>query len=454
MTRRIDKLITLQHPCHMVFHPFILCSSHHHGIKKKPFQDIAVPESESMKYMQQRMAVYLVLGIAIFSICLINLSIGTWHSRQFSTKAPSTFPQLHAENDTSTRSIRSVSQITSELQPLFLQEPYPRPPLDSIVQGKWNITGDPSWLLNFAITGFPKCGTSTLMFHLQNHPQVQIFGDERCDMSFNQQAKLIKDLYQDLPAGRQYTRGLKCPMDLENPALSTTNYNQFFPRTSFIVGIRHPILWFESFYNFRVHNQFQMPPAEQLVGKCQRGFFNLCTFRANFHIHLANLGKTPVSDRELDLVEPRYRRAVKPIRVAMANETTAATQLANHRKIFLYEVSQLSDPVYESQFRIDLQRFLGLTQPISTMIWFKPGRNHTSEHVKQKTAAKKIDICNDRYTSLRKILLEQAVNASKWIVEYFVASPDVVVSSPDLFVRELMPSWSKDPCWERTTTRQ
>ena len=105
-------------------------------------------------------------------------------------------------------------------------------------------------------------------------------------MSFNQQAKLIKDLYQQLPAG-QYTRGLKCPMDLENPALSTRNYNQFFPQTDFIVGIRHPILWFESFYNFRVHNEFRMPPAEKLVGKCQRGWFNLCTFRSNFHIHLS-----------------------------------------------------------------------------------------------------------------------------------------------------------------------
>jgi len=31
----------------------------------------------------------------------------------------------------------------------------PRPPLESIVEGKWNITGDASWLLDFSIIGFP-----------------------------------------------------------------------------------------------------------------------------------------------------------------------------------------------------------------------------------------------------------------------------------------------------------
>jgi hypothetical protein len=40
------------------------------------------------------------------------------------------------------------------------------PPLNSIAQG-WNITGNPSRLLDFAIVGFSKCGTSSLMFHLQ-----------------------------------------------------------------------------------------------------------------------------------------------------------------------------------------------------------------------------------------------------------------------------------------------
>ncbi len=57
----------------------------------------------------------------------------------------------------------------------FPREPFPRPPLDSIIQG-CSITGDTSWLLNSAVWGFPKCGTSTIMHHLSKHSQIQMFG--------------------------------------------------------------------------------------------------------------------------------------------------------------------------------------------------------------------------------------------------------------------------------------
>lgn len=54
-------------------------------------------------------------------------------------------------------------------------------------------------------------------------------------------------------------------------------------QTKFIVGIRHPILWFESFYNFRIHNKVRMPPAEELVGNCGGRMHGVCTRRGNFH---------------------------------------------------------------------------------------------------------------------------------------------------------------------------
>jgi hypothetical protein len=51
------------------------------------------------------------------------------------------------------------------------------------------VIGDASWLLDFSIVGFPKCGTSSIMFHLQSHPQVQIFSDERCKRQPDMQQK-------------------------------------------------------------------------------------------------------------------------------------------------------------------------------------------------------------------------------------------------------------------------
>lgn len=118
------------------------------------------------------------------------------------------------------------------------------PPLESIVNG-WNVSGDSSWLLNFAIIGFPKTGTSTLMFLLGKHPQVRMFQDERCDMSYRRQAVLIRDLYTEFqPVGSpELVRGIKCPGDLENTKLALPLYQKFFPKTKYIVGIRHPVLW-------------------------------------------------------------------------------------------------------------------------------------------------------------------------------------------------------------------
>jgi hypothetical protein len=119
-----------------------------------------------------------------------------------------------------------------------LPQPNPRPPLDSIVHSRFNITGDVSWLLDFSIVGFPKCGTSSLMYLFQSHPEIQIFSHERCEMGANHQARIINDLYKDFPAGDEYVRGIKCPGDLENTQISMPAYQKYFPQTDFFVGVR------------------------------------------------------------------------------------------------------------------------------------------------------------------------------------------------------------------------
>jgi len=266
-----------------------------------------------------------------------------------------------------------------------------RPPLDSMLNGKWNITGDVSWLLDFAIVGFPKCGTSTLMHHLGTHPEIRTFHDERCDLSNNRQALLVRDLYElpiSLNGGVDVKRGIKCPFDLENTKLAMPNYRRYFPSTDFIVGIRHPVLWFESFYNFRVHNEFPMLPPEKLIGKCRRGSFNVCTARANFHLFLSNFGKTDMatSADEHSYVDPAIRKSMVPFD-------------GRRWRVFLYEVSQLSgdNEKLATQFRYDLMAFLRLSQPISPMIWFKPGRQHEDQRTLDEVNSKKIDICSPRY---------------------------------------------------------
>jgi hypothetical protein len=330
----------------------------------------------------------------------------------------------------------AVAKITEDGR---IHEPFPRPPLENIVQ-EWNVTGDVTWLLNFAIVGFPKCGTSTLMIYLNNSDEVQIFGEERCEMSTSQQVPLIRDLYQQLPEG-DYVRGLKCPRDLEVAHVALQNYHRVFPHTDLIIGIRHPVLWFESFYNFRVQNEYNMPHPDRLIGRCKRWCKGLCTSRAMFHLYLANLNKTALSKQELKLIDPVYHRFIHTVPI--------------QSRIFLYEVSQLNERNASRalQFRKDMQDFLHLQNILPEMIWVKPGYTHRHQRKISILNSKKIDICHANYTRIRGVLMKHSVLASRWIRRYFMQSPDVVVSSPEYFQSDILQSWEQDPCIERAAKR-
>ena len=331
----------------------------------------------------------------------------------------------------------AVAQLDSNLTLIHSIRPYeptPRPPLEQIVVD-WNITGDPQWLLNFAIVGFPKCGTSTMMHYFNQNTEVQIFPNERCDLGGNQQATLIKSLYNDFPPG-DYVRGIKCPSDLESQILALPAYGKYFPKTDFIVGIRHPVKWLESFYNHRIHNQFEMPPLREVLNGCRKGIFNVCVQRAAFHWFLSFLRKTDLTDEERLLFGQENARIIR----------TKKNHGWNGR-VFLYDVDQLNDKDQgrSDQFRKDLQNFLHLRKELPPMVWFKPGRKTHSDKVLEKVNQKKIDICDDQHKPVRDRLLEISVNVSTWILDYFLKSPDVVVSNPNLF-ETLLRQWHIDPC--------
>lgn len=204
------------------------------------------------------LSIKILTGAALL-FCFANLGIGTWFffnsladatSRKVQSRDfDSNLTRQTSSEMTQRQAKKNLSAVVAEVQINDINlEPIPRPPLRSIVQG-WNITGDPSWLLQFSIVGFPKSGTSTLMFHLRSHPEIHIFKDERCELAYNQHVRLIEALYRNFPpsnASHRFVRGIKCPQDLENTKLSMRNYKKVFPKADFIVGIRHPVLWYES----------------------------------------------------------------------------------------------------------------------------------------------------------------------------------------------------------------
>jgi hypothetical protein len=145
-----------------------------------------------------------------------------------------------------------------------------------------------------------------------------------------------------------------------------------------------------------------------------------------FHVHLDHLGKTArTTPEELALLGGDDRRH-------------HGLPRANNR-VFLYESSQLHDAnaTRANQHLLDLQHFLGLSHPLSPI-----GAKGVKRDAVQPGM---IDICDAQYKPIRVELMKNAVQASRWIREYFLSSPDVTVSSPEYF-RRLLEEWMQDPC--------
>ena len=319
------------------------------------------------------------------------------------------------------------------------QDPFP--PLESLVdlRGDDNDSVKPGadlrFLLDFAIVGFAKSGTSTISRYLRALG-VSILPEECCYLVVNKTAKLTRYIYQALPHDMRedrMPRGLKCPQDLSSD-LSLPNYERYFGQTKLIVGIRSPLSFFQSFYNFRAVNTpwKELLPTDKLAKRCIPGSLGICGWRASFVDFLFKLGKTPGTAQEQDLLELNLKRN-------------------NVGEIFLYDLNQLADTneTRKSQFRQDLASFLGLEGKMPPIPHVNTlGRFDYIDAWKEEAHKRKINICDNEHAYARRILQDKTVRTSKWIREYLLQSDEVFVSSREYFT-EKIEGWMEDPCLNR-----
>jgi hypothetical protein len=218
----------------------------------------------------------------------------------------------------------------------------------------------------------------------------------------NDTAKLVRNVYDDHVQRMKHSSlmryfGIKCQQDISSD-YSGHNYANYFPHTKLIVCMQHTVLWFESLYNFQVSNVpwKTILPTSKLTKGCHSGSQGVCAWRANFHVFLARLGKTPLSSpSELKLLS----LSLKPVQSKVG-------------PVFLYDISQLS----KDEFRKDLQIFLGLADDMPLL----PNINTSGsfDHIasgKLQSNARLINICNPEHDAIRLALMEKAMRASVWI---------------------------------------
>ena len=126
----------------------------------------------------------------------------------------------------------------------------------------WHNNGNSSWrtvegavggpVLDFLIAGFPKCGTTGMMRTLSavafmpNSTDVCTPIKQTAYYSYVNWPQQYDGVGPWEYSAEKPLTGSKCPYHLEKNMRSIKKY---MPQTKLIVGIRHPVLWFQSFVN-------------------------------------------------------------------------------------------------------------------------------------------------------------------------------------------------------------
>jgi hypothetical protein len=322
------------------------------------------------------------------------------------------------------------------------------------------------FLLDFAIIGNAKCGTSTIMNWLHHeYPHIQIPRDELYHLKSKEAWDLLGVFYHYFGGPDQLLthsiKGYKSPSDITNER-PIRLLRTYFPQTKLIVGLRHPVHMMESFYNFRIQNGYDMPPLEKLHYRNLANQYGVSWSRAEYHTALMYLGKTNMTREEEFSLFPRPAKKQiqkrfdeqKQQQVANVNEQQPMTPYIRvPNPVFLYDTVQLErkendieqSSLLIARFGQDMANFLGLSFPLPPPPRHSPGKQLKNATLQAERNAKKIRICDERYIEQRQQLLEIGSRAARWILDYFLAAEDVFVSNPQHF-REILKGYGQDPC--------
>lgn len=307
--------------------------------------------------------------------------------------------------------------------------------------------------LDFMVAGFPKCGTTSMRVLLQNHEetnvlhkyQVNNIGKEQEVEYFLQSGNklYVDELFEDLKENSEegMKNGIKWPdAVIGNNIKSIGELHKYNPKghlTSVIVGVRHPVKWFESFYNYRVmattsqmkrigrDEDIQFPDPYSLIGGENKSWLHVYTDLARWERSLMQLGKWTLSKNDMKLLEFQKHMII-----------------STPNKFFIYDVDQLADPDEDTNesFRKDLSDFLGLKRTFDPI-------PHSNDQNKLGKKEGQIDICDSEYDSLRLHLVKQGRESADWMIANAANGLDIVLGGDDHFFT-FVQKWAEDPCDE------
>jgi hypothetical protein len=425
---------------------------------------------------------FVLVMLALFSLWKTGPSISHYqHHRRPEFETTSAATDFHNPLNTSSStqtSSASLQNTTTNHQARRI----PTTPTSSRNKNRTSLCD----FLDFAVVGFAKAGTTTMGHWLFKHPQVIAPRPEMRLLSQNKRAaarKTLKELVDQAPDRSGLPNwttlvGYRNPHDIQFPS-SLQVYQNDCQATKLIVLIRHPVLWFESFYNYRIQRKefyslSSRNPNLLKGGFCSEHPFDVCASTGAFHYYLSQLGKTSLfwNNNQNNSDE----RALLPDDAIYQQSKTPRQNFELVNPILLVETSQLDDYHNDEDndsnsstatntttsssreaLALSIQSYLGLTRPMPAAI---PHAKRTTTATTTSDAIKKgskkqqqphlIDICHAQYQPIHDHLMEVSRNASEWILRYFLQHPSVQTAGhPGQLESILQTHWRIDPCLER-----
>ena len=306
--------------------------------------------------------------------------------------------------------------------------------------------------LDFFIMGFPKCGTTSLMIlfndivnETRTVPKLLPPTDEEPNPKYVAEYSLkgprsaevlveaIKENAKLFPDVRKF--GIKWPTALVHPSVITdlASVDSRHKKTKIIIGFRHPVRWFESFYNFRLRGNNEMPPPNNLIGGFEVNVGQIHTDFARYERYFMQFGKIDLTLEELGILSTN----LKP----------HGSLLSIPNEIFLYSLEQIEDDnsTRADVFWNDLKTFMNLDQTITSGMF--PKVNAAPKVNVTESGKKLINICDDAYKETHRVLSENAKVTADWFRSRLFDEKrnDLVIGGRDHFF-SVLETWKQDPC--------
>lgn len=293
--------------------------------------------------------------------------------------------------------------------------------------------------LDFIIAAFPKSATSILQIVLQEHNEIQMLrktstlkdGTNKLEEYVLQNKEKVKELFEHIEQMRSTTPdgdGHDVKLGIKWPRAIVGNYIQFMNHMremnpggkdpKLIIGMRHPIRWFESRYNFNHRIGRDVPSLSSLINIDQDDDLILQSFIdiTQYEKHIKQLGLVDLDPEDLERIGENYIRT--------------------NNEVFFYLQEQLEDEAVAETLFEELRTFLDLHTPI-----------YDKELLAEGVYPKKtiFDICSADFANLRKLLNTNGNRTATWIKEKLMHGEGVIIGGKTGFSR-LIEKWGKDPC--------